>query len=40
MTSARHAQRFSAMAAKAFEDEAGIFEEVKEFVDAQITLAI
>ena len=40
VTSARHAQRLSAMAAKAFEDEAGIFGEVKEFVDAKITLAV
>ena len=39
VTSARHAQRLSAMAAKAFEDEAGIFEEVKEFVDAKISIA-
>ena len=38
VTSARHAQRLSAMAAKAFEDEAGIFEDVKEFVDAKVTL--
>ena len=38
VTSARHAQRLSAMAAKAFQDEATIFEEVKEFVDAKIRL--
>ena len=38
VTSARHAQRLSAMAAKSFEDEAGIFEDVKQFVDAKVTL--
>ena len=39
VTSARHAQRLSAMAAKAFDDEAGIFEEVKQFVDSKMALA-
>ena len=38
ITSARHAQRLSAMAATAFNDEAAIFEEVKAFVDAKMAL--
>lgn len=36
MTSARHAQRLSGMAAKGFGDEAGIFTEVKELIDAKL----
>ena len=39
VSSARHAQRLSAMAAKAFQEEATIFEEVKQFVDAKIQLS-
>ena len=38
VTSARHAQRLSAMAAKAFDDEAVIFEEVKAYMDAKMSL--
>ena len=38
VTSARHAQRLSAMAATAFNDEAAIFEEVKAFMDAKMAL--
>ena len=38
VTSARHAQRLSAMAAQAFNDEAGIFEEVKGFIEAKMAL--
>ena len=38
ITGARHAQRLSAMAATAFNDEALIFEEVKAFVDAKMAL--
>ena len=38
ITGARHAQRLSAMAATAFNDEAAIFEEVKAFVDAKMAL--
>ena len=38
VTSARHAQRLSAMAATAFNDEAAIFEEVKAFVDAKMAI--
>ena len=36
--SARHAQRLSAMAASAFQEEATVFEEVKAFVDAKMAI--
>ena len=38
ITAARHAQRLSAMAATSLNDEAAVFEEVKSFVDAQMSL--
>ena len=39
VTAARHAQKLSAMAATAFSDEAQIFEDVKAFIDAKMSLA-
>ena len=38
ITAARHAQRLSAMAASAFNDEAAVFEEVKTFIDAKMCM--
>ena len=38
ITSANHAQRLSSMAARAFQDEASVFEDVKAFLDVKMSL--
>ena len=37
ITSANHAQRLSSMAARAFQDEASVFEDVKAFIDVKMS---